>query len=452
MSVKPGERPRLFGTNGIRGRPNELLTPDFCLSIGKAAATRFGAPEIAIGRDTRRSGDFVLSSVAAGVLSTGTNLIDLGILPTPALQYYCKTRKIPGIVITASHNPPEFNGIKCIDSDGTELSAREEEEIEKIHYSGNFRSVDWKLIGTFSKDDTAVTSYIEAIRQRVSGTITGKSYRIAVDPACGAAYASTPRLLSELGCRITSINCYPDGLFTSRNPEPRPENLGIHISMMKEGDFDLGIAHDGDADRAAFVDENGDFVEGDRILTLLVKHLSRKGDVIVTPVSTSDSVDDVAGEIGARVLRTRIGAPVVARSMIDNRATLGGEENGGVIFGDHQYCRDGAMTAAYVLSIMSTTGKTLSSLLSEIKKYSIRKGSVHFTGDWNELSGHIERSMPGSRIDRTDGLKIFGDGGWALIRKSGTEPIVRIYAHAENERDCTAIFGKFRKIVEEFTS
>ncbi|EQD59605.1 phosphoglucomutase/phosphomannomutase, partial [mine drainage metagenome] len=152
----------------------------------------------------------------------------------------------------------------------------------------------WESIGTITADNTAVDRYLRGVISRVdTASIARKNYRIAADPACGAAYYSTPAMLGMLGCRITAINAFPDGLFTARNPEPRPENLSVLLSTMKDGNHDLGVAHDGDADRATFVDENGDFVEGDRILSLIVKHHARKGDVIVTPVSTSDSIDDV---------------------------------------------------------------------------------------------------------------------------------------------------------------
>ena len=453
MQDRTGISRKLFGTNGIRGRPNELLTPEFSVSIGKSIASMFKARRIAMGRDTRLSGPMIFSSVAAGLTSSGTDVVDLGILPTPALQFYCKTNGIPGVVITASHNPPEFNGIKCIDSDGTELAQSKELEIEKAHFSNSFSPAGWESIGTVTGDNTAVDRYLRGVISRIDAqSIAEKNYRVAADPACGAAYYSTPALLGMLGCRITTINGFPDGLFTARNPEPRPENLSVLLSIMKEGNHDLGVAHDGDADRATFVDENGNFIEGDRILSLIVKHHARKGDVIVTPISTSDSIDDVAEEIGATVLRTMVGAPIVARAMMDNRAHIGGEENGGVIFGNHQYCRDGAMTLASVLDIMAKSGSTISELLSGIRKYHIRKGSEHFSGDWESLARHIDEHSNAEKIDRMDGMKIYVDGGWALIRKSGTEPIVRVYAHASSEDSCTRIYNKFIGLVRKFGS
>lgn len=451
MQASGNAHGRLFGTNGIRGKPNELLTTDFVSSIGKAAATMFLSKRIAIGRDTRTSGAMVMSALVSGIMSTGTDAIDLGVLPTPGLQYYCMLNSLPGVMITASHNPAEYNGIKCIDTDGTELSQEKEIEIEKIHFTGKYKVSGWQSVGVTLQDNTAARTYIEAVLSKVKrDVVVSAGFRVAADPACGGAYYTTPFLLRELGCSLTTINGFPDGMFTSRNPEPRPENLSALLTLMKDGSYDIGIAHDGDADRAAFVDSSGKFVEGDLILSLLIKHRSRKGDVIVTPISTSDSVDDSASEVGATVIRTKVGAPIVARTMIDGKASLGGEENGGMIFGDHQYCRDGAMTVARVLEIMAETGKSLSELLSEVKRYHIKKGSAHFSGKWESLEKFIvERSNP-ERVDRTDGIKIYVKDGWALVRKSGTEPIVRVYAHSRTEAGCTRIFSEFSSLVHDF--
>jgi len=453
MEIKPENgRKKLFGTNGIRGVPNVDLTPVFCSEIASAIGTFSRTGTVAVGRDTRLSGDMILSSVKAGLLSTGKNVIDLGILPTPALQLYCKKNNVFGVIITASHNPPQFNGIKCIDSDGTELSQGDEARIEDIYYGRNYEMCQWNRIGTVSFFSGQIEEYHRSIISQVSAEgIRAKHFRVVVDTGNGAAYSSTPDLLTKLGCAVTTLNANPDGLFTSRNAEPRPENLSSLIDLMKTGRFDLGIAHDGDADRAVFVDENGKFIEGENTLALAIKDVAEKGDVVVTPVSSSDLITDICSTSGLRLVQTRVGAPIVARKMIDESAKIGGEENGGIIFGQHQYCRDGGMTAAKMLDIMAKSGKKISDLVADLPKYTLLKESIHTEITWEKLSSQIKEYFKAYRIDFTDGLKIYFPTGWILVRPSGTEPIVRIYSNARDENNAQKLSSTFKSAFMKIT-
>ena len=439
-----GEYPRLFGTNGIRGIPNVDLTAEFCALIGRSIGKHFSSGTIVMGRDTRSTGDFVYSSVLSGVLSSGSDVIDLGILPTPALQYYCKTRGLYGIVITASHNPPRFNGIKCIDSDGTELDRAEEEKIEKIYYARDFSEVPWEGIGRAYPRNGAIDQYHDAILGQVDvEKIRRKKYRVLVDSGNGASYFSTPRLMEKLGCSLVTLNANPDGRFSSRDSEPKPENLKDITSLMKTGGFDIGVAHDGDADRAVFIDETGKFIDGDKTLSLVVSSVISEGDKVVTPVSSSDAIDEVCREKGAVLVRTKVGAPVVSRTMIDEKAMIGGEENGGVIYGKHQYCRDGAMTAALVLNLMAENGKKISALISGLPDYTIVKRQAELKLEWPELLDRLAEHSSVEEADFTDGLKVIREDGWILIRPSGTEPIIRIYGQSKSPETA-------RKYCEEF--
>ncbi len=446
------ERKKLFGTNGIRGVPNVDLTPEFCSDIATAIGTFSDTGNIAVGMDTRLSGDMISSSVKAGLLSTGKNVIDLGILPTPALQLYCRNNHVFGVVITASHNPPQFNGIKCIGSDGTELKQEDEARIEDIYYEKKYARCQWNTIGTISYFPGQIAEYHRSIISLVdAGKIRSRHYRVVVDAGNGAAYSSTPELLSKLGCAVTTLNANPDGLFTSRNAEPRPENLSSLLDLMKTERFDLGIAHDGDADRAVFVDENGKFIEGENTLALAIQDVARKGDIVVTPVSSSDLISDICSSSGLKLLQTRVGAPIVARSMIENSARIGGEENGGIIFGQHQYCRDGGMTAAKILDIMARSGKRISDLVAELPKYVLLKESIHTDIPWSKLSSMLKEHFRSNRMDFTDGLKIFFPGGWILVRPSGTEPIIRVYSNARNEKNADELSNIFRSAFQKIT-
>lgn len=438
--------PRLFGTNGIRGIPNEDLTVSFSSDVGKAIGSYFEGEYIAIGRDTRITGDLISFSVIAGILSAGSSVIDLGILPTPAIQYYCKRNNVYGVVITASHNPPQFNGIKCIDKDGTELERKKEEEIERIYHNKDYKIADWRDAGNYSRLERAVSEYVNGVLSLVDKEgISKRKFKVLVDTGNGASYLSTPMMLSELGCEVVTLNANPDGTFSSRNSEPKPENLTDIMALMRSGRFDLGVAHDGDADRSVFIDENGNFIDGDKSLTLLVKSVIKKNDVVVTPISSSDSIEEVCRNVGAKLVRTKVGAPIVSRAMIREKAVIGGEENGGIIYGTHQYCRDGAMALALILNLMAKGGKKLSELIKDIPDYTIVKSSVKLSNGWEKIREKIVSYASSLKVDSLDGLKIVYDDGWVLIRPSGTEPIVRIYGQSKDA-------DRARKLNEEYVT
>jgi phosphomannomutase/phosphoglucomutase len=424
--------PRLFGTNGIRGVPNEDLTPEFAMEIGMAIGT-FVKDKVAISMDNRLSGPMLLNAVKSGILATGCDVINIGILPTPGAQYYCKSRNIFGVMITASHNPPRFNGIKCIDPDGTELARRKEVEIEKIHFKRDFHIASWEFIGRETSDNSAFDLYTNAIISRVDRKkIQDKKFRVAFDAGNGAAYLTTPEILTRLKCNLTTLNANPDGLFTSRPSEPKPENLKKLVALMKTGDFDIGIAHDGDADRVVFIDETGNFIDGDTTLTLFSKVFLKRGDVVVTPVSSSNAIDIVAKANGAKVVRTKVGAPIVSRAMIENNAFIGGEENGGFIYGKHQYCRDGAMAVALMLELMAREEKPVSEIIASVPRFYIIRESVKYNGNWNAVMDQIRNKLKNWTFDLTDGIKAIRDDDWVLVRPSGTEPIIRIFGQSES--------------------
>ncbi len=450
VTAEEGNYPRLFGTNGIRGVPNVDLTADFCSRVGRSIGEHFSADTIAMGRDTRSTGDFVFSSVVSGVLASGTGVIDLGVLPTPAVQYYCKSNGLFGVVITASHNPPQFNGIKCIDRDGTELERSEEEKIERIYHDGKFSEMPWEKIGRVSGRNDAIALYHDGILRQVDGgKIRGRKYRVLVDTGNGASYFSTPLLMEKLGCKLVTLNSNPDGRFSSRDSEPKPENLKNLMALMKTGEFDLGIAHDGDADRAVFIDEEGNFIDGDKTLGLVVSSVVSKGDRVVTPISSSDALDEICESKGAILVRTKVGAPLVSRAMISEKAMIGGEENGGVIYGKHQYCRDGAMTAALVLNLMAARGKKISELISELPDYTIIKKHTALKLPWPELLEKLSRHSAVEKADFTDGLKVIRDNGWVLVRPSGTEPIIRVYGQSKSKEVAEKYCDEFVSILGE---
>jgi len=429
---------RLFGTNGIRGVVGKDMTPDLAVRVGKAIGTFLGRGVVALARDTRTSGPMLARAIASGMMSVGCDLVDLGVVPTPAAQYY--VAKIGGlkggVVVTASHNPREYNGIKAIDARGMEMRREDEEAVEAIYFEERFASAAWSDVGTIRSDDGANPRYLKGILSRLDvEAIRARKLRVVVDPGNGAGALTTPYLLRTLGCTVLSLNAQPDGAFPGRPPEPIAQHLGDLLRVVRESRADLGVAHDGDADRAIFVDETGGFVYGDKSLALLARDAVRgRGGVVVTPVSTGNLLDDVVLKEGAKVHRTRVGAPIVARTMFEAGATFGGEENGGVIFPDHQFCRDGAMAVGKMLELLARSGTTLSALLADLPAYSLSKASVEVPTDRRDaVLASILKLASGRRIETVDGVKVHEPDGWVLVRPSGTESIFRIYAEAKTQ-------------------
>jgi len=435
---------RLFGTNGIRGVVGKDMTADLAVRVGRAIGTFFEGGLVALARDTRLSGPMLSRAVAAGLMAAGCDVIDLGVLPTPAAQYYVHERGDlrGGVVITASHNPREFNGIKAIDALGMEMRREDEERIEALYFEDRSRSVDWSAVGSLRQDTTAADRYLDGILAKVDAeAIRKRAFTVVADPGNGAGCVTTPFLLRALGCRVLTLNGQPDGAFPGRPPEPTEDHLGDLKRLVPEAHADLGVAHDGDADRAIFLDERGVFLHGDRSLALLARAALRKrAGVVVTPVSTSSLLDDVVREAGGTVLRTKVGSPVVARAMFDSGAAFGGEENGGVIFPEHQFCRDGAMALAKMLELLAEEAKPLSALAAALPAYSLRKASVEVPLDRREeVLRALVALVADRKVDTIDGVKIHEPDGWVLVRPSGTEPVFRVYAEARTPARAEAL-------------
>ncbi len=447
---------RLFGTNGVRGVINEDMNVQMAMGLGKAIGT-FMTGRVAIGNDPRTSADMIKSAVSCGLMSAGAEVVDLGMVPTPAVQFYVKENGLSGgVMITASHNPPEFNGIKCIDSDGTEMPRFKEEEIERIYFSRDFRSCDWMRVGGLCRASGAVESYLRNIVSLVDAdTIRGAGLTVVLDCANGAGSISTPLLLNDLNVRAITLNANPQGTFPGHPSEPVEAHLQDLIALVKASDADLGIAHDGDADRTIFVDDKGRYLYGDKSLAIVAEYMVREngGGTVVTPVSSSLAVEDVVKRAGGDIIYTRVGSPIVARKMIEIGALFGGEENGGLIFPEHQYCRDGAMTVAKVLEIVAKEGP-LSALVDKVPQYCQVKRKIACP---DERKGTVLDELLdyycSETVDTTDGVKIIYNGGWTLVRPSGTEPLFRIYSEAKTEGDairhseeCEAVLSELLKI------
>jgi phosphomannomutase/phosphoglucomutase len=446
---------KLFGTNGIRGVVNKELTPEIATKVGSAIGTFFGKKNLLVGHDARTSGPMFAKAVIAGLTATGCNVFFAGMAPTPALQYAIKNHCMGGgVIITASHNPPEYNGIKVIWNDGVEISHEQETEIENVYFENKPVFAEWNKLG--AKHEIAVVNdeYVEAIKKHVNASeIAEKKYHVVVDAANSVGGLAAPRLLRELGCKVTTINANIDGTFPGRLPEPRPENLKEIAIAVKALDADLGVAFDGDADRSIFAAENGEIYWGDKTFALIEKHflIKNPNEKIVTPVSSSTLVKDVAEAYKGEIVWTKVGSVTVSQTMKEMKAKLGGEENGGVFYGPHQAVRDGAMTTALILDIMAETGKKLSELIAEQPQYFLEKGKVECPEDKKEkvLKKLLEQAK-GASISTIDGVKIwFEDKSAILVRPSGTEPIYRLYAEAKNQEKALKLIRDYSVTLKE---
>jgi len=443
-----GQR-RLFGTNGIRGVVNKELTPEMTIKIGSAIGTFFKHAKLLLGYDARTSSPLLARAVIAGLNATGCDVLFAGIAPTPALQYAVKNHKIDGaVIITASHNPPEYNGIKVVWNDGIEISREQEIEIENIFFEEKMKYADWNKIGKTSELQGIIDDYIEAIKQHVDVVeITKKHFHVVADAANSVGNLTAPRLLRELGCKVTTINGNIDGTFPGRPPEPRPENLKDLALTVKAVNADLGVAYDGDADRSIFVDEHGEIHWGDKTFALVEKYFLKEnpGEKIVTPISSSTLVKDIADAYNGKIVWTKVGSVTVSQTMKKLNAKLGGEENGGIFYSLHQSVRDGAMATVLILDIMAKTGEKLSKLLGELPKYFIEKGKVECPEEAKEKTlEKLVKQVRSLNINTIDGVKIwFEDKSDILIRPSGTEPIYRLYAEAKTEEKAIQLVNEY---------
>ena len=430
---------RLFGTNGIREVVGEKLTAPFASAVASAIARRVPVgPPIVVGWDGRTSSPALARLVTGTLMMAGHKVIEVGLLPTPAIQYnVVQLAAQLGVIVTASHNPPEFNGIKCIAADGLEVAREFEEVVETDVAAGRGASASFDRVGEIRADAHGADRYVEGILARVDvAAITKRRFHVVLDCGNGASAVTSPTMLRKLGCRFVTLNGHVDGTFPGHLSEPTETNLQDLRRSVPALGADLGIAHDGDADRAVFVDASGAYLPGERILTLLAADAIERhpGGVVVTPVSASLSVEEAVKARGGSLVYSRVGSPVVTREMLARKAVFGGEENGGLIFPDFQLARDGAMTAAKVLEYLAVRQLSLADAVKDLPIYQLVKQKVACPVELREpvLARLAEESRAAGETPITiDGLKIVVADGWVLLRPSGTEPLIRVFAESK---------------------
>ena len=443
--------PRLFGTNGIRGVVGETITSEFAYGVGSSLASLFKSKKILVGRDGRTSSQMLAEGAVAGILARGNGVEDCGVITTPGLQFLAKISSAPGLVITASHNPPEYNGFKVVDSDGIEIPREKEERIEDLVMKDSW-NVN-RIPGQREQRVLPLEPYLSSIKSYVRKEKLANLLKVAVDTGNGVSSLTTPLLLRRIGCQVVTINDNIDGRFPGRNSEPRPENLGPLSTLVRQEKATFGVAHDGDGDRAVFVDETGAVQSGDNSLTLIADEILKKnpGAKVVTPVNSSMSVTEVARRRKGRVILTQVGSIHVARTMVRENAILGGEENGGLFYAPHQPVRDGTMATVLVLNSILENRTSLSKLMARLPKFFMAKEKRKCPDEKKHKAMKRIRQSLGDRVtSRIDGVRVdIRDRGWFLVRPSGTEPLIRIYVEGKTENDLKRLLDEFRPIFDQ---
>ena len=427
------------GVAGVRGIVGGGLTPQVVSKYAAAYGSMIGGGgEVVVGMDGRPSGAMLMDAVSAGLSAVGCSILDIGVVPTPTIQIVIGLRGSQGgIAITASHNPQMWNALKFFSTSSLFLDENEGRTLRDILYNDKIEFVSWDHLGSKSIYEDAVDDHIKAVLKIPYldlAVIRRRGFKVAVDCVNSSGSKLLPEMFTELGCTVFKINCEPTGIFP-REPEPRPENLTDLSELVEKTGADIGVAVDPDGDRLALIDEKGRPIGEEYSLVLASDFVLRhnKGPVVAN-VSTTRALDDIADKYGVEIYRTQVGEVHVAKKMAVVGAVIGGEGNGGVILPEVHLGRDAPVGAALVLQYLTEQDKSLSEIVEGLPKYEIVKHKIGIAGlDKEKVIEAIAEQVKDGEIDRTDGLKIIHPKSWVQVRASNTEPIIRIFAEAEQK-------------------
>ncbi len=439
---------KLFGTSGIRGKIGSEVTCELALNVGKSLAYYLGNEgTVVLGYDTRTTNKMLDQAICAGLLESGVDVIKIGMVPTPLVGYAAeKLDADAGIMLTASHNPSQYNGIKLWNKNGMAYTSAQEAKIEEIYTNKDYISVTWDKVGKLNVNEEIKGQYIDDL---VSMVNIRPGLKVVIDCASGAGSEISPLVFRKAGCEVTTLNSQPDGFFPGRNPEPNAENLQTLMKTVVAIGADLGIAHDGDADRMITVDEQGNISPFDSLLALISKEFD--GDIVTTVDAGLCMDESVKGE----VLRTPVGDVNVAEVIIEKDASFGGEPSGTWLHPDFCMCPDGILSGLRMAEIVSRDGK-LSDLLAQIPQYpNIREKITCSKEAKIKVMENMEELLTNAfddirEINSIDGVRLtFEDDSWVLVRPSGTEDYVRITLESRDQKRAESIKETCVKIITE---
>lgn len=449
MDSKDDKPPRLFGTSGIRGPIGTTVTADLALKMGRALSTLLGpGSDVVVGYDSRTSNQMLENALTAGILEGGCNVLSLGMAPTPLVGYATMKLGDAGVMITASHNPPQDNGIKVWNMDGMAYRSKQEKELEEIFYNGTFSNVSWDEMGKVKDIKSMSREYVNGLLKFVD---IEPGLKVVIDCANGAASYLSPLILRKAGCEVITLNSQPDGFFPGRMPEPSEANLQELMMMVKATNADLGIAHDGDADRMVAVDELGNMADFDKLLSLVAQDV---GGCVVTTVDASNSIDMCLEDIG-RVVRTKVGDVHVAEAIEKNNAAFGGEPSGTWIHPEFCMCPDGILSALKLIALVREKGP-LSKLLDDVPSFPTLREKINCDESQKKnIMEHTKLEFPNIFKDMVESNLIDGvrlsleNGSWVLIRPSGTESYIRITLGGKTELEAQELMDKCKGFMED---
>ena len=437
---------KFFGTNGIRGVFKEDFNLEFIHDMTLAIATYFKEGPILVGYDGRESSPIIAKTVCSALNSCGIDCNNAGLVPTPCLEYAVKDRGYNGgIMITASHNPPQYNGIKPAAKDGVEISREDELIIEEIFLKKSWikNPPNWGVTGS---EDKAIDVYLQGIISHIDAEkIKSKKFKVVLDLGNGAQAITAPNFCKNLDCNVFLINEKIDGSFPGRGSEPTPQNLHELTKTVLENNADLGIAFDGDGDRSIFCDNKGQILTGDKSALVLTNHILQKNpnSTVVTCLNSGSNIENICDTFDAKVIRTKVGSVEVSRKMVPTNALIGFEENGGFMYGPHNQVRDGCMTLGLMLDFLATSEQPLSKNVDDLPPSFTTKDKLSCSSeDAQKLIKVLKNEYPNS--DTSDGIKILkSPKNWVMIRPSGTEPIIRIYGEADSQENLDLLMSEY---------
>ncbi|MCX5776506.1 MAG: phosphoglucosamine mutase [Candidatus Firestonebacteria bacterium] len=441
----------MIGVSGVRGIVGETLTPELITRLGVAFGTYMNSGRIVVGRDTRVSGSMIKHSILAGLISTGCEVIDLDIVTTPSCSLMVRELKAAGaIIITGSHNPIEWNALKFLKSNGVFLNEDEGKQLLNIYYQGAFKKVRWDGLHIVTEDHTSAEKHVKNILANINlPQIRKKKYKVALDSCNGAGSIITPLFLKELGCEVETIYCEPNGVFP-HNPEPIFINLQELCKKVKTSRANIGFAQDPDADRVAIVDANGHYLGEEYSVALASSYILKKnrGGTVVVNMSTSKMMDDIAKKYNSTLIRTKVGEVHVAERMIAEKAVIGGEGNGGVMWPKVHPVRDSLVGIALTLQNMAESGKTIKQLADELPKYYIVKEKIACPQkDSFGIMEKVKKLYEKEKVETVDGITITKNGIRISIRPSNTEPIFRIFAESNSHKKSLKVALEIKKVI-----
>ncbi len=441
----------LFGTSGVRGVIGEELTPEFFLELGMAVGTVLPVnARVCIASDSRLSRDMIRSSLSAGILSTGVHVVDLGILPTPVLSFLTRELQFQtGIMITASHNPPQFNGVKLWDSSTIGYSREQEANVEKVYSNKCFRKVSWENLGQATSDYGAREKYFTALEKRLT---VKTDLKVVVDPGNGAASRTASDLFKKMGITVFPLNDEPDGTFPNRPSEPREDTLKTTMEYLKKVGADIAVCFDGDADRVVFCDEKGFLGYNEMISFMSFKVAeSASSKVVATTVETGRLLDHAVSKAGAQVVRGRVGDVAVAHLMKEFNACIGVEQVGVYIIPEIGMHPDTLYATLFLLQNIEAPSDIRAFISSLPTMYFSKKGIPCPNSKKQKVMDIIEpltHALDPDEINTLDGIRLEFSDSWVLIRPSGTEPLIRVICESESESRMKKLLNEGITIVE----